>query len=426
MSIVYNGSHSIEINGYNTWTDWHLVPASRPFIALPSPNINIVQIAGTSKFVDMTDYLPGGLTFGQRTGSWDFYIDHDKWGNWTVAYNTIADLLHGKPVTVRLVDDPTRQYSGRVTIAYTPDESHSRISFNYTLYPIFEHNDSPIVDPTDKGGSGGGDIYGNWTLVKEDTNVTVTDTKGTVYALYDDSGFYHIKVDNSDTIEMYEDSVPITLKVEVDKDGFCIAYVTDNTYQLGYKEAHYKSLSKGTNIITITKADISNNNTVYYALGYRTDPEQKYLLDPVELTYSIYKNNSGSSGGGGSSDDAPEKVIPSGFIYVTSGKSKPSNDISYTTNTKLCYVIPNSEYGQNVEEVNTISIYTYVDKDNYKLIMYKNESSTPDVYSIKKGNETSTFGVDDLSSIRILIGCYVDEYDAIESTNYSIYYKIIS
>ena len=43
MSIVYNGSHSIEINGYNTWTHWHLVPASRPYVVPAPPNINIVQ-----------------------------------------------------------------------------------------------------------------------------------------------------------------------------------------------------------------------------------------------------------------------------------------------------------------------------------------------------------------------------------------------
>lgn len=138
--VVYDGSHSITFwknRGNikrNTWKDFHLIPKSRPFISIPEPIISILKIPGTNKRFDITEYLSKSLTFKQQTGEWDFYIVHDLWENWSDAYNTISDFLHGERVILSLDDDPSVYYEGTLTISnYSVGNDYSSISIHYEL-----------------------------------------------------------------------------------------------------------------------------------------------------------------------------------------------------------------------------------------------------------------------------------------------------
>ena len=142
MDLVYSGEHSINfydvkantITEKNTWKDFHLIPSERPSIAIPSPNLRMIAIPGTNKRVDVTDYHVGGLTFGSRTGSWEFYIDHDQYSSWVNAYDSIVKFLHGKELYVALADDPMIYYKGVMSVSsYISGSNYSKITIQYDL-----------------------------------------------------------------------------------------------------------------------------------------------------------------------------------------------------------------------------------------------------------------------------------------------------
>lgn len=151
MSITYNGVHSIlflessqslspggTLTEYtslkHTWRDLHLVPKTRPFVETPEANISMYSDTVSSKVFDVTDAVAGGQTFDSRKGTWEFYVDHDKWANWYTAKDTIEDYLNGKRLYCCLMDDPSVLYYGRFTVSSWDDGSdYSSVSIEYDL-----------------------------------------------------------------------------------------------------------------------------------------------------------------------------------------------------------------------------------------------------------------------------------------------------
>ena len=128
--------HSITIGEKNTWTDWHLIPVTRPFVALPAANEKSIDIPGRNGPIDLTTYLTGSPTYSNRKGSWEFYVMHDQWSNkWFMAQTRIANYLHGKNHSVILEDHPTYSYYGRLQMAYRPGKDYSIIVIEYNLEP---------------------------------------------------------------------------------------------------------------------------------------------------------------------------------------------------------------------------------------------------------------------------------------------------
>lgn len=140
MTIQYNGIHSLTFYtadlsvSKNTWKDFHLIPIKRPFIGIAEPKVNIINIPGTSKRIDITDYITPRLTFSKIEGEWQFIIVHDLWNNWAEAYNEISDFIHGKTLYIVLDDDPLYSYSGILVISeYKVDKEYSTITFHYEV-----------------------------------------------------------------------------------------------------------------------------------------------------------------------------------------------------------------------------------------------------------------------------------------------------
>lgn len=151
MSVIYNGEHSIDIytdvdygfdvttdltiKPLNTWTDLHLIPASRPSIEISQANISMVNVPGSSRSLDVTHLLSNNVTFGRHTGSWEFYIDHDQWNTWDDCLDYLVTNLHGKKVGIVLDDSKRKMYNGRLTVSeYTPDGNYSTVTLNYDLF----------------------------------------------------------------------------------------------------------------------------------------------------------------------------------------------------------------------------------------------------------------------------------------------------
>ena len=153
MDVEYKGQHSIIFfkdtgMGYtkrNSWLDFHMIPATRPYVVLGSANYHTIAIPGTSKRYDTTDYRPGGLTFGGRTGTWEFYIDHTKWDDWVDAKTAIRDYIHGGTFLINLADDPYVLYQGILTVTgYVAGQNYSKITIQYDLMNDTITMDAPI------------------------------------------------------------------------------------------------------------------------------------------------------------------------------------------------------------------------------------------------------------------------------------------
>lgn len=145
------GGEGLGIIGKNTWEDWHLIPASRPYVELPEPNANAVEIPYRDGALDITEAVTGYVTYKDRSGSWEFYIAND-YDYWVTIKQKISNYLHGKKFKVVLEDDPEYYYEGRLSVGgYKPGKTHSTITINYSFRPyklaIVSTGDDWLWDP---------------------------------------------------------------------------------------------------------------------------------------------------------------------------------------------------------------------------------------------------------------------------------------
>lgn len=119
----------------NTWSDWHLIPSSRPVIAAARERTKFVTVGGRSGVLDYSQTLSGRPVFDDRTGSIEFYVENDYW-DWEIAYVTICETLQGKRVQLALEDNPAHYYEGLLYVdKWTSDKGHSKINLKYDLHP---------------------------------------------------------------------------------------------------------------------------------------------------------------------------------------------------------------------------------------------------------------------------------------------------
>lgn len=156
MSWIYNGEHSIDFlvddldhSKVNTWTDWHLIPKTRPVVNPPGLKSNIVDIPGANGSLDLTQALNGYPLYSDRSGQFEFIVDNDYTsefgiGGWAQIYTEILTYLHGQKVNMWLTDDPGYFYVGRVVLnEFKSEQEYSSIVFNYQVEPFkYENTDS--------------------------------------------------------------------------------------------------------------------------------------------------------------------------------------------------------------------------------------------------------------------------------------------
>lgn len=130
-SIIFGVKNGDQDLVFNTWDDFHLIPASRPLINAPEPKTSFVEIPGSDSVLDYTELL-SGLRFGPRQGSWEFYVENG-YGKWNDRYTRLLTLLHGKKVRVVLEDDPSFYYDGRLSVTWRSEKDWSKVAINYVL-----------------------------------------------------------------------------------------------------------------------------------------------------------------------------------------------------------------------------------------------------------------------------------------------------
>ena len=126
--------HSLIISGKNTFSEWGMVPTSRPVVNPPT----YVDLPASHGVLDYTTLLLGEPPLGQRKGSWEFALKPGD--SWIYVYESVMNYLHGKRHTVILEDDPLYQYVGRLSVnSWKSDPAYSLITIDYNLDP-FKYN----------------------------------------------------------------------------------------------------------------------------------------------------------------------------------------------------------------------------------------------------------------------------------------------
>lgn len=133
----------------NTWDDWHLIPSSKPSIAAPGVVTKFIEIPGADGMLDLSDYLTGRPTYGQRQGSIAFYSANRGDVN-EVVHEDMMRILHGKKLKMRLMSDPAYYYEGRFSVgALESGASYSGVTISYQLDPykirISEESFDPVI-----------------------------------------------------------------------------------------------------------------------------------------------------------------------------------------------------------------------------------------------------------------------------------------
>lgn len=128
--------HSVTFGTKNSYSDWHLVPDSRPVIAMPEQKKEVVDVPGGNGVLDMSMALTKFPIFNRRSGSLTFHV-LNGYRNWKDLYEEIAMYLHGQKLNMWLEDDPDYYYTGYFAVTWTSnnDGTWSDIEIEYDLEP---------------------------------------------------------------------------------------------------------------------------------------------------------------------------------------------------------------------------------------------------------------------------------------------------
>lgn len=191
----------------NSWTDFYMIPSTRPVINPPKVRTNYTELAGAFGQLDFTDVLTGYPLYNTRTGSLEFIVDngHEEWYS---IYSSIMSWVHGKKMYMVLEDEIDWHYTGRLSVNSWKSEQHnSKIQIDYELDPFKYYIYDTSMDWL-------------WDQFNFETGVTYSDI------------FKEIEVDGELTIPLYgcigdKPSTPNFI-VSDSNQGLSIEYV--NTY----------------------------------------------------------------------------------------------------------------------------------------------------------------------------------------------------
>lgn len=133
MSIPYETLYGVSFGGKHSFREYGLLPLSKPVISPPAVKTYYVEVPGADGSIDLTEALTGYVTYGDRTGKFDYqlYAPKDEWLN---VYNQIVSDLHGKAMDVVLDDDDKYYYHGRLSVgSLNVDKNKAKIQITGTF-----------------------------------------------------------------------------------------------------------------------------------------------------------------------------------------------------------------------------------------------------------------------------------------------------
>lgn len=255
--------HSITIGTKNTYTDWHLVPETRPLVVLPTLKLVTVDVPGRDGILDLSDAIRHYPVYNNRVGSWRFHVLNDI-ANWVTIHEQIANYIHGRTFRVVLEDDPGFYYEGKLAFnswTSNSDGTWSDVEIGYNLYPYklsvaISTDEAWLWDPFSFVN---GRIYG--TGMK---NIPVQSTSYVTKNLKGDIG--HMPISPKFIVQS---TAGIDLKFVNPELGLNVEHKNLTTGSYEFPEVIYTEFSEN-NIPTIQyKKSTSNNNTDLLSIQYR-------------------------------------------------------------------------------------------------------------------------------------------------------------
>lgn len=231
----------------NTWTDFFIVPSTRPVVDPPSVRTEETTIAGMFGKVDFSDILTGYPVFDNRPMSQEFIVDNGH-AEWFDIYSSVMSFIHGKKVYVTLEDEPEWYYYGRAKVnKWKSDKDNSKITLDFDFDPFKYYRTDTTED-------------WKWDTMNFESGVMYSDI------------FKDIVVDGEKTIDLRGviGDKPFTPRfiVSDSNDGISVEYVNDKL-AIAVRE----TFTNGTHI---------NPDYIFYDPGYRlstaSEKDQKLIL----------------------------------------------------------------------------------------------------------------------------------------------------
>lgn len=193
MDVWYSGDYGVSFYEYggelnplgkflgHTWKNWSLIPTARPFVVPPPHKTSEMDAKGINGKADVSNKLLGFPLFGNREGSWTFYIadlnDYSEYikdsnannpnvdryvrdntalqlpnmvppmhdvllsttkQDFQTKYSQLLRMLHAKELAIVLDEDPNHFYKGSVQIesfVASNDGSLNGLTIKYDLFP---------------------------------------------------------------------------------------------------------------------------------------------------------------------------------------------------------------------------------------------------------------------------------------------------
>lgn len=136
-----NGKVSLGNNPvtFNTWLDYHMIPTSRPLVAMPEVKTNSIEVPFRDGEIELSTFVTNKKlpNYSNRKGTWEFIIP-PLLSQWPTDHQRVANNLHGLYKYVVLEDDPEYFYYGRVSISNwvnSADGSPNTVTLGYNLDP---------------------------------------------------------------------------------------------------------------------------------------------------------------------------------------------------------------------------------------------------------------------------------------------------
>ena len=144
-----SGSTTVNIRTErNTWTDWFLIPTSRPAVKTPTVKTSSIEIPGANGLLDTTEALTGYPLYGNSAGSFEFIVDILRANkSWIEIYDELKTYFHGRELNMVLTDEPEYYYQGRFKVnQWKSDKEKNLVTIDYDIKPYRRSIVSTIDD----------------------------------------------------------------------------------------------------------------------------------------------------------------------------------------------------------------------------------------------------------------------------------------
>ena len=139
----------------NSWSDWYLIPSSRPVFSPPSPKLKFVDIPGMAGQLDISTVLTNGYPiYENRSGDLEFVFAVEDHNLWISTFDEMMIFFKDSNIQAILEDDPDYYYEGLFNLTtWRSEKKYSMVVISYNVNPYkkirFTEGENWLWDPFD-------------------------------------------------------------------------------------------------------------------------------------------------------------------------------------------------------------------------------------------------------------------------------------